>query len=378
MMTRIMPTVADIAADLEQFAPLHLALDWDNVGLLVGDAASPVQRILTCLTVTPFVAAEAIESNCQMIVSHHPVLFRAVKSVTASTVEGKMLLGLIRAGVAVYSPHTAFDNCAGGINDQLVARLRLSNVRPLRPVAGESKCKVVVFVPPREVETVADAIFAAGAGRIGQYRECSFRLPGTGTFFGEESARPTVGQKGRRESVEEVRLEVVCPESAIAGVVSAMRAAHSYEEPAFDVYSLKQQDSSFGQGRVGDLSTAMSLREFAEQVRTSLELQQVPFVGDMDKPVRTLAIACGSAGEHLPDAIRAGADVFLTGEMRFHGCVDAESLGIGVVLAGHYATERLGIEMLAQRLQQRWPDCTVSASRREADPIRWLERCGHP
>jgi dinuclear metal center YbgI/SA1388 family protein len=372
MMTRIMPTVADIAADLEQFAPLHLALDWDNVGLLVGDAASPVQRILTCLTVTPSVVAEAIESHCQLIVSHHPVLFRAVKSLTACTVEGRMLLELIQARVAVYSPHTAFDNCRGGINDQLAERLGLSNTRALRPMAGEMKFKIVVFVPPTELEKVAEAMFAAGAGRIGQYRECSFRLSGTGTFFGEESTQPTVGQKGRRESVEEVRLEVVCPECAIGGVVSAMRAAHSYEEPAFDVYPLQQLDSSPGQGRVGELPAAISLREFAEQVRTSLELQQLPVVGAMDKSVRTVAIACGSAGEYLPDAVRAGADVFVAGEMRFHGCVDAESLGIGVVLAGHYATERLGIEMLARRLQLRWPDCIVSASRREADPIRWL------
>lgn len=371
-MIRIMPTIADIAADLEQFAPLSLAIDWDNVGLLVGNAAASVQRILTCLTVTPTVVAEAIDTQCELIVSHHPVLFRATKTLTAATAEGKMLLNLIRAGVAVYSPHTAFDNCVGGINDQLAARLQLSEVRPLRSTVDEKKCKIVVFVPPADVEKVSGAMFAAGAGRIGDYRECSFRLPGTGTFFGEDAAQPTVGQKGRRETVEEIRLEVVCSESVVRLVLAAMRAAHSYEEPAVDIYPLAPTDSLTGQGRVGHLPVTTSLREFAEKVRQLLSLEQVPLVGDCSRTVRTVAIACGSAGEYLPDAVRAKADVFLTGEMRFHGCIDAESLGIGVVLGGHYATERLGIEMLAERMQQRWPECSVNASRREADPIRWL------
>lgn len=371
-MTRIMPTIADIVAELEQFAPLRFAADWDNVGLLVGDASSSVERILTCLTVTPAVAAEAIETQCQLIVTHHPVLFRPAKSLTASTTEGKMLLDLIGAGVAIYSPHTAFDNCNGGINDQLAARIGLTSVRPLRATDRDKKCKIVVFVPSAEVEPVADAMFAAGAGRIGQYRECSFRIPGTGTFFGEESARPSVGQAGRREFVEELRIEVVCPEPKVAAVVAAMRSVHSYEQPAYDVYPLRPIDPTGGEGRVGELAHALSLREFAERVRQTLTLQQVPIVGEMDKAVRTVAIACGSAGEYLADAVRAPADVFLTGEMRFHGCVDAESLGIGVVLAGHYATERLGVKMLAVRLQNRWRDCIVTASRRDTDPIRWL------
>src|SRR4051812_6889371 len=167
-----MPTVAEVAAELEAFAPSRLAADWDNVGLLVGDAAAKVQRILTCLTITPPVVAEAIDGGVNLIVTHHPVLFRAIKRLTNATAEGRMVLDLVGAGIAVYSPHTAFDNTVGGINDQLATRFALIDVRPLRRGPGEKTFKLVVFVPPADMARVTDAMFAAGAGRIGDYREC--------------------------------------------------------------------------------------------------------------------------------------------------------------------------------------------------------------
>jgi dinuclear metal center YbgI/SA1388 family protein len=367
-----MPTVAEVVAELEAFAPSRLAADWDNVGLLVGDAAAKVQRILTCLTITPPVVAEAIDGGANLIVTHHPILFRAIKRVTSATVDGRMILDLVGAGIAVFSPHTAFDNTAGGINDQLSTKFGLIDVRPLRRGPGEKNYKLVVFVPPADLARVSDAMFAAGAGRIGHYRECSFRTPGTGTFFGEDSAQPTVGRKGRREEVAELRLEVVCPELALPDVVAALRSAHSYEEPAFDIYPLQPISGTRGEGRIGQLSEPRPLRSFAETVRDSLGVAQLPIVGNGDRTVQTVALACGSAGEFLIDAARARADVFVTGEMRFHGCLDAQALGIAVILAGHYATERFAVESLAAQLQKRWPDCSVMASQREADPIGWI------
>jgi dinuclear metal center YbgI/SA1388 family protein len=367
-----MPTVAEVAAELEAFAPSSLAADWDNVGLLVGDAAAKVERMLTCLTMTPPVVAEAIDGGVNLIVTHHPVLFRGIKQLTSSTAEGRMLLDLIRAGIAVYSPHTAFDNTAGGINDQLATRLGLIDVQPLRRGLRDKGYKLVAFVPLADLARVSEAIFAAGAGRIGHYRECSFRIPGTGTFFGEDASQPTVGRKGQREEVAELRLEVVCPELVLRDVVAALRSAHSYEEPAFDVYPLHPASGIQGEGRIGRLSEPRPLRVFAETVRDSLGVAHVPIVGDGNRTVRTIALACGSAVEFLVDAARANADLFLTGEIRFHGCLEAQSLGIGVILAGHYATERFAVESLAAQLQQRWPDCSVMASRREADPISWI------
>jgi dinuclear metal center YbgI/SA1388 family protein len=364
-----MLTVAAVVDFLKQFAPPQLAADWDNVGLLLGDADAAVRRVMTCLTVTPEVAAEAVESGVQLIITHHPVLFRAVKRLTTATPEGRMLLALIRGGVAVYSPHTAFDNTAGGINDLLARRLGLTEVRPLRRGEGTRQCKLVVFVPDKDLTRVSDALFAAGAGQIGQYSECSFRLAGTGTFFGSDATNPTVGQKGRREEVSEWRLEAVCPESAVEQAVAAMRRAHSYEEPAYDVYPLRPGPSPAGEGRLGRLPQALPLAELAKAVQTALGAKLVQTVGDLARPVGRLAIVCGAGGEFFADALRAGADAFLTGELRFHDYLAAQAQGLALVLPGHYATERGGVEELAGVLRGKWADLEVWASRRERDPI---------
>ncbi len=366
-----MLTVAAVVAYLKEFAPPALAASWDNVGLLWGDEAAPVRRILTCLTVTPDSAAEAVADGAQLIVSHHPILFRAVQRLTAATPEGSMLLSLARAGIAVYSPHTAFDNTRGGINDLLASRLGLTDVAPLRRRPATPQVKLVVFVPDTDLPRVSDAVFAAGAGHIGQYSQCSFRLAGTGTFFGSDATNPTVGQKGRREEVSEWRLEVVCPEPALSEIIAAMRRAHSYEEPAFDVYPLKALPSTIGEGRIGKLTRPVPLRELAQTVQSALKAQAVPTVGDPAKVVERVALACGAAGEFLADAGRAGAGAFLTGEMRFHDMLTAQAQGIGVLLPGHYATERCGVEDLAERLQKQFREAEVWASRRERDPLNW-------
>jgi dinuclear metal center YbgI/SA1388 family protein len=363
-----MLTVADVIGFLDQFAPPELAADWDNVGLLLGDRTAEVRRVLTCLTVTPDSAAEAVEAGAQLIVTHHPILFRAVKRLTTATPEGRMLLALIRAGVAVYSPHTAFDNTRGGINDSLARRLGLVDVTALRRREGGRQCKVVVFVPEADLTRVSDALFAAGAGQIGQYSQCSFRLAGTGTFFGSDATNPTVGQKGRREEVNEWRLEAVCPEGRVEAVVAALRKAHSYEEPAYDVYPLRPQPG-LGEGRLGRLPQPTPLAELARTVKQALHAAAVQAVGEPGRAVERVAIVCGAGGELLYDAVRARADVLLTGELRFHDYLAAQAQGLALVLPGHYATERCGVEELADRLRQQWPDLDVWASRREHDPV---------
>lgn len=362
-----MPTVKIICSFLDRFAPRELAAEWDNVGLLLGDPSSEVQRLLTCLTVTPKVVAEAIESGVQMIVTHHPILFRGAKRLTLNEPEGRLLWPLARAGIAVYSPHTAFDNCAGGINDLIARQLGLIDVKPLR-LRRTQPHKIVVFVPQSDLAKVSDAMFAAGAGQIGQYSQCSFRLEGTGTFFGSDATNPTVGQKGRREEVSEWRLEALCPEERLGAVIDAMRRAHSYEEPAYDVYPLRLVSGGGHEGRVGGLSSPSNLEQLARQVKSSLRAGAVQIVGDPAAVVHRVAIACGAAGEFLDDAKRAGADAFLTGEMRFHDYLRAREMGIALILPGHYATERPAVETLAELLQAEWPDLVSWPSRRESDP----------
>jgi len=280
-----------------------------------------------------------------------------------------MLLELIRAGVAIYSPHTAFDNAPGGINDFLASRLELTAVRTLRSLTVDKNVKLAMFVPDGDLSKVSDAVFAAGAGHIGPYRECSFRLPGTGSFHGDESSNPTVGEKGRREEVSEWRLEVVCPQSKLDAVVRAFRAAHTYEEPAFDIYPLQADPTRHGSGRIGVLPQPTPLAEFAAGVRSQLQANSVQIVGDPSKVIRTVALACGAAGEFVHDAVRARADVFLTGELRFHDALAAEAKGIAVIVAGHYATERPAVEDLARRLAGAFPEAVTWASRDERDPV---------
>jgi dinuclear metal center YbgI/SA1388 family protein len=365
-----MHTVGAIVDYLNRFAPAHLAADWDNVGLLLGDRSASVERVMTCLTVTPEVVQEAVQANVQLIVTHHPILFRPIQRLTTDTPEGRMLLSLIQAGVAVYSPHTAFDNTAGGINESLARRLGLIEMVPLRPREGLHQCKIVVFVPQADLARVSDAMFGAGAGHIGEYSQCSFRLAGTGTFFGSEAAHPTVGEKGRREEVGEWRLEVLCAANRVEPVIAAMRHAHSYEEPAYDVYPL--QPTAIAEGRIGRLSKAVSLEQLAHTAKKAANANQVQMVGDAGRLIERVAIACGAGGDFLMDAVWAKAEVLLTGETRFHDLLSAKAHGIALVLPGHYATERFAVEELATRLQEQFPDTQIWPSKSETDPCSFI------
>jgi dinuclear metal center YbgI/SA1388 family protein len=383
-----MTTVADVAAWLERFAPSHLAESWDNVGLLWGDPTATVERVMTCLTVTPTTADEAIRERAELIVSHHPVLFREVKSIRADLADTGYLWSLARAGIAIASPHTAFDNTRDGINDRLCQRMGIHEAAPLRPItpgrgsvasdlaSGPSTLKIVVFTPDADREAVMSAVFAAGAGVIGDYRECSFAIPGQGTFFGTEAADPAVGRRGRRETVAELRLEFVCPAERLPAVLVAIRAHHSYEEPAIDLYPLHDSRGDSGQsertgaGRLGHLDEPVDLAEFAARVGRILGSSCVQFVGDPDRPIHRVAVCCGAGDDFLKDAARAGADVLLTGEARFHRGLEAEALGIALVTAGHYTTERIGVEDIAGRIAAEFPGLQAWPSRSERDPFR--------
>ncbi len=368
-----MIAVAAIVAWLDRFAPRDLAEDWDNVGLLVGDRAAVVSRIMTCLSVTPATAREAIERRAELIVTHHPVLFGPVQRLTADEPQGRMLLELIRAGAAIYSPHTAFDGTAGGINEMLAERLGLTECEPLRPAASATRAKLVVFVPEGDLERVSRAMFDAGAGVIGEYRECSFRVAGRGTFFGSDASNPTIGQAGRREVVDEWRLEVICPQAAVPKIVAALRSAHSYEEPAYDVYPLASEPARIGAGRHGVLPASESLEPLAARVQTALGSSLVQVVGQRDRAIRRVAVACGSGGEFLGDAAARECDALVTGEATFHRQLEAESLGIALVLAGHFATERFGVVQLAELLQRQFAGVEIWASRTEREPA-WVAR----
>jgi len=361
--------LAKILDVLERIAPLRLAEAWDNVGLLLGDAQTEVARAMTCLTVTPATVREAVEQGANLVVSHHPILLRPTQRLTANDPDSRLVLDLARAGVAVYSAHTAYDSAPEGINQQLAERLGLRDIAPLSAARQTETCKLVTFIPAENLEAVQAAIFAAGGGRIGDYNECSFRLEGTGTFFGGEGTDPAVGQKGKREHVAELRLEVLCPAVRIDTIVAAMRGAHPYEEPAFDIYPLTPAAGEVGVGRAGDLPETVALEAFADAVKQSLDAGAVAFGGAGDRPIRRVGIGCGSAASLIPQAAAAGCDVLLTGEAKMHDALHAEGLNVALLTAGHYATERPGVEALAAKLARHLPDVNVWASRDERDPL---------
>jgi dinuclear metal center YbgI/SA1388 family protein len=318
------------------------------------------------------VADEAVAVGAQLVITHHPILFRGAKRLTADSPEGRTVLTLARAGISVYSPHTGFDNGPGGINDQIAARLELRDVRPLRPAGADDACKVVVFVAEADLDRVADAAFAAGAGVIGNYSGCGFRTAGVGTFIGGDGANPVIGRRGRREEVPEFRFEAVCPRGRLDAVVRAVRAAHSYEEPAIDVYPLVPCADDVGEGRIGLLESPTTLAELAGRVKGVLRSGPVQFVGPGERRVRSVAVACGAAGEFVADARSQSADAFVTGEMRFHDLLAAQAADVGVVLPGHYATERFAVVELAAWLTAQLPGVVVSASAADSDPVSWV------
>lgn len=363
--------VADVVDFLSHFAPPKLAEEWDNTGLLVGDEQSPLDKILTCLTLTPDVAQEAIDAGVDLIVSHHPIMFRPIQQITAGDAQGKMLLDLIQAGIAVYSPHTSYDSAAEGINRQLAECLNLIDIAPLRPEIAPSVSKIVCFVPVDHLQPVRQALWDAGAGHTGEYSQCSFSTTGTGTFLGSENTNPAIGIPGQLEQVDEYRLEVVCFRERVAAAVTAMVAAHPYEEPAYDIIPLADRPGGIGSGRWGNLPEEITLAEFNQLVKKQLKITQLQFVGEPQTSIRRVAIACGAAAEFLTDAHRMGCDLLLTGEARFHALLEARQLEMSLVLPGHYATERPAMERLAERLANAFPKNSVWASRIESDPLKW-------
>lgn len=341
-------TIDDLAKALEEWAPRWIAWERDNVGLQVGDGKRTVRRLLVTLDVTPQIVEEAIKKKIDLIVSHHPLLFRAPKSITTADTLGAMLLQLLEHRIAVYSAHTNIDFAKGGVSFVLAEKLGLKDIGFLSPL-NDQTAKLAVFVPVGHVNQVAQAMSEAGAGVIGDYTGCSFRLRGTGTFKGSASANPFLGKKGQLETAEETRLEMIAPRALIPTVVAAMKRAHPYEEVAYDVYPLMNPDPNHGIGAVGNLSKATTLRRFLQIVKRTLKAQSVQYAGELGQSVRRVAVCGGSGSDLLEDAIKAEADAFITADVRYHSFHAAEGR-IAYIDAGHWETEHLILKPLAQRV----------------------------
>ena len=361
-------SVNDLIAAMDQIAPLRDAEPWDNVGLILGDPSADLSRVLLCIDLTPAVVQEARRQRCEAVVAYHPPLFKNVTKLTA----GDPAFEAVRHGIAVYTPHTALDVADGGTNDVLADALYLTRREPLRLASPGEDLKLTTFVPAEALEKVADALFAAGAGRIGDYRECSFRTTGTGTFFGEAGTSPAVGQAGRREQAQEVRLETVVPAARVNEVVSALQAAHPYEEPAFDLLKRALPPRQIGLGRIGDFDEPVPRDVLFGRVKRELGVDHLLVAGPIDGTVHRVAVCAGSCGDLLDAAARRGAELYLTGELKHHDALRAARLGLTAVCVLHSNSERATLRRLRERLGDLLAGTSVLISEADADPFRVL------
>lgn len=364
-------SVGELSKAMAMLAPPAMAQSWDNVGLIAGDPAAPCRRLLLCIDLTPPVLEEVIAAKCDAVIAYHPPIFRPIKRLAADSTETDAIIWrAIRAGIAVYSPHTALDAAPGGANDVLAELCGLREVEPFEYVTSSSgQHKIVTFVPREHVERVCIAMAAAGAGRIGDYELCSYRLEGQGTFFGTASTHPAVGHKGRLEKVAETRLEMIAPQRRLPEIIDALLRAHPYEEPAYDVYPLTGVPS-FGIGRVGTLPKGTKLGPLAEQFAKATGSAVTSVVGKRTAPVRRAAVCVGAAGLlPLEKARSADCDVIVTGEMRHHDALTLLRRGIAGVLLGHWESERPALASLARRLRQLLPGIDTRVSRKDTSPF---------
>lgn len=364
-------TVNDIHTILAAWAPKEIAWERDNVGLQVGDMKAEVAGILVALDCTERIVTEAKKRNANLIVTHHPLLFRPPKTITPGDEVGKCIRALIANNIHLYSAHTNLDFTRGGVSFAIAEALGLQEVDFLRTPHRVQK-KIVTFVPEAQVAKVRDAMAAAGAGVIGNYDHCSFGTIGAGSFRGNEASNPSVGEKGKLEQVSEVRLEMIANQWDVPRVLKAMRASHPYEEVAYDVYALENASNEFGEGIIGSLPKAMRIENFLTLVKKSLGAKAVRRTVSFGKPIRKVA-ACGGAGADLLDtAIACGADAFITADVRYHDFHRAAHR-IVLVDAGHYETEHLVVEALVKRLKKEFvawgKGIPVSAARQSTNPI---------
>ena len=367
-----MTTVADIVDAVDRLAPFRSAEPWDNVGLLLGDAAWPVRRVLVCLDVSEAVCREAARRRADLVLAHHPLLFKDVDRLTSETRHGRLALALLESRRAVIAAHTNLDGAEGGLCDILAGMVGLRDLKPLRAEPAGKHYKVVVFTPPQALDPVRAAAFAAGAGRIGNYTECAFAAEGEGTFRPGEGSKPVVGRRGRRESVRELRLEFLVDDRCLSGVLAAVARAHPYEEPAIDVYPLHAAPGPGGLGRVGRLAKPMAAGRFADVVRKALGLKAIALAGPPGRKVRRVAVLTGAGSGLAESVLTAGADAYLTGELKHHEVEDLAAAGLAVVLGGHYRTERVPLERWAPRLDRSLKGVEVRMSRSERESVQLL------
>jgi len=365
-----MAKIRDITGYLEQTAPLPLQEDYDNAGLLTGNENQEIKGILISLDVTEAVIDEAISLGFNLIVSHHPIIFRGLKKLTGSNYVERVIIKAIKNNIALYAIHTNLDNVKNGVNKKIADKLGLTDVKILKAkISG--LCKLVSFVPKDNVLEVLDAVHAAGAGVIGNYDHCSFRTPGTGRFKPNKSANPHIGKRNEFEEVNEERIELIYPEHSGHNVIESLKAAHPYEEVAYYIHKLENKSEDVGSGMIGQLENALRVNDFLLTLKKTFNLEHFKYTPSQADKIKKVAV-CGGAGSFLiKTAKKAGADAFISADIKYHEYFDADGK-ILVADIGHYESEAFTKELLFELLKKKFSNIALQLSEVNTNPIRYI------
>lgn len=362
--------IADIIKFLENTVPLGLQEDYDNSGLICGDKNLALTNALISLDCTEEIIEEAIQKKCNLVISHHPIVFKGLKKITGKNYVERTILKAIKNDIAIYAIHTNLDNYNFGVNFKIGQLLGVQNQSILKPLNGSLQ-KLITFAPTAEKEKILDALFEAGAGNIGNYNECSFSVEGTGTFKGNDKATPYVGDKNKRHYEAECRIEVIMTKFSAPQIIETLLKVHPYEEVAYDVMNLENKNHYLGAGMIGELSSAIELNDFLNTLKLKFQTSVIRYSGKINRPIKKIAW-CGGAGIFLlNEAKRQKADIFITGDVKYHDFFDAENQLI-IADIGHFESEQYTIEHLRDLLKENFPNFAPSIGETNTNPVKYF------
>jgi dinuclear metal center YbgI/SA1388 family protein len=362
--------LADVITVIESEFPLLYQESYDNSGLLVGDANMNISAALLCIDVTESVIDEAVQIGANLIISHHPVLFHALKRVTNNTFTERIIIASVRNNIAIYSAHTNADNVMEGVNHRICSKLGLVNLKILSPNSGTLR-KLITYVPADKADEVRTALFDAGAGGIGKYDSCSFNLQGSGSFRASEGTKPFAGKIGELHFENETRIETIFPLHLKEKIMKALRMAHPYEEVAFDMYTLDIDDEKSGSGMIGELEVPCDEKVFLNLIKSSFHCRFLRHSKLIGKPLKRVAVCGGSGSFLIHKAISAKAELFVTADVKYHQFFDAEDKLV-IADIGHYESEQFTIEIFYEILTKKIPNFAIHFSRISTSPIYYF------
>ncbi len=366
-----MTKIKDVTNYLEIIAPLAHQESYDNCGLITGDIESSVTGVIISLDCTEAVVAEAVDKGCNLIIAHHPIIFNGLKKITGANYVERTIIKAIQNHIAIYAIHTNLDNSLAGVNQQFAKMLGLNHLSILNHKPNTLN-KLVSFVPKNNVSKVLEAIYKAGAGKIGDYSMCSFTIEGEGSFTPNENANPTIGSKEKPEKVTETRIEVLLPQDKVNQIIRALKAAHPYEEVAYYITSLKNNNQAIGAGLVGQLPKELSVAEFLQHLKERMQLEVIKFTKEFSGTIKTVAICGGSGSFLLKAALSAKADAYVSADFKYHEYFDAESKLL-ICDIGHYESEVGTKDLLYDILSKKFSSFALNLSEIDTNPINYFK-----